>query len=333
MPTKGKTIGIILALIIIIGVTGVIVWQQFYQPEKAIAGPMHACSVIDDVGRNVTITNYPPGRIVSLLPSCTEILFALGLGDKVVGVDETSDYPPEVQERVKAANLTTVGKYSLINVELVVGLEPDLILASAVSVQGQIVESLEELGQPVMVLNPKKFDGVLADISLVGKATGQIDEAEALVADIQNKAQEIAGKTQGAPRPHVYVEYFFNGGYATYGSESFVDELISMAGGVNVFAGFSGQYLETSTEEVLKANPEIIIIAKGKMSILCGLTPETIKERPGWSEIHAVQNDQIYEIGDDLLTSKGPRLIMGLEELAKIIHPGLLWEVEAGVGA
>ncbi len=326
MPTKGKTIGLTLASIIIIGVTGIIVWQQFYFPEKAIAGPIN---VTDDEGRNFTINNYPPKRIVSLVPSCTEILFALGLGDKVVGVDETSDYPPEVQERVNAANLTTVGKYSLINLELVVGLEPDLILASGAAVQGPIVESLEELGQPVMVLNPKKFDGVLADIALVGKATGKIAEAEALVANIQNKAQEIAEKTQGAPEPRVYVEYFFNGGYATYGSESFVDELVSMAGGVNVFAGFSGQYLETSTEEVLKANPEIIVIAKGKMSILCGLTPETIKERPGWDEVQAVQNGQIYEIGNDLLLSKGPRLIMGLEELASIIHPELLWEAEA----
>ena len=326
MPTKGKTIGIILALIIIIGVTGVIVWQQFYQPEKAIAGPMHACSVIDDVGRNVTITNYPPGRIVSLLPSCTEILFALGLGDKVVGVDETSDYPPEVQERVKAANLTTVGKYSLINVELVVGLEPDLILASAVSVQGQIVESLEELGQPVMVLNPKKFDGVLADISLVGKATGQIDEAEALVADMQERAQEIADKTQGALRPRVYVEYYFNGGYWSFASGSYADELIYMAGGVNVFSGVAGGHISTSTEEVLMTNPEIIIISKGTMAAACGLTPETIKERPGWNEIYAVQNDQIYEIDEPILALPIPRLIEGLEELAKVIHPELFME-------
>jgi iron complex transport system substrate-binding protein len=322
MPTKERTTGLFLALIVITGVTAVIVWQQLGQTEKAIAGPI---SVMDDAGRNFTIADYPPGRIVSLVPSCTEILFALRLGEQVVGVDETSDYPPEVQDRVKAGNLTTVGKYSLINVELVVGLEPDLILASGAAIQGPIVESLEELGQPVLVLDPKKFDGLLADISLVGKATGQIDEAEALVTDIQNKAQEITEKTQGAPRPHVYLEYFFNGGYATYGSESFVDELISMAGGVNVFAGFSGQYLETSTEEVLKANPEIIVIAKGKMSMLCGLTPETIRVRPGWSEIHAVQNNQIYEVGGDLLLSKGPRLILGLEELAKIIHPELLW--------
>ena len=167
------------------------------------------------------------------------------------------------------------------------------------------------------------FDGVLADISLVGKATGQIDEAEALVADMQKKAQEIADETLDAPRPRVYVEFFFNEGYWTFGSELFVDELNSMAGGVNVFSGFAGYHISTSTEEVLKANPEIIIISKGTMALACGLTPETIKEMPGWSEIYAVQNDQICEIDERPLVLGSPRLIKALEGLAKIIHPEL----------
>jgi len=312
-------LAIMLSLLIIVSVVGVVVWQ-FYGHEKVTTGPI---TIIDDMGRNVTITNYPPQRIVSLVPSCTEILFALGVGDKVVGVDETSDYPPEVIERVEAGNLTTVGKYSQINVELVVSLEPDLILASGAKVQGAVVERLVELGQTVVVLYPETFSDVLENILLVGKVTGQVDKAEALVADMRKKAQEIADKTKNASRPRVYVEYYFDGGYATYGSKSFVNELIDMAGGINIFAGFEGAYITTSTEEVLKANPEIIIIAKGKMSMLCGLTPETIKSRPGWSQISAVQNDRIYEIGEDLLVAKGPRLIKGLEELAKVIHPEL----------
>jgi len=318
-----KIIVFVIALIIVVGVTGVIVLPQFFKPEEAVAGPI---SVIDDVGRNVTITGYPPERIVSLAPSCTEILFALGLGDKVVGVDEFSDYPLEVQERVEAGDLTTVGSFAEISMELVVGLEPDLILATG-GVQRVVVESLEGLGQPVVVLYPKKFAGILETISLVGKATGQIDEAEAIVADMQKRAQEIVDKTQDAPRPRVYVEYFFNGGYWSFASESFTDELIYMAGGINVFSEFAKQYISTSTEEVLMTNPEIIIISKGAMAISSGLTPEIIKERPGWSEIYAVQNDQIYEIEESIISREGPRLIEGLEELAKIIHPELFEEV------
>jgi len=330
MSTKRKMIVPVLVLVIIIGVTGVIVWQRFRQPEKAIAGSI---SVIDDVGRNVTITEYPPKRIVSLAPSCTEILFALGLGDKVVGVDEFSDYPSEVQERVRAGNLTVVGSFgAAFNVEKIMSLQPDLILATG-GIQHLIgiIEELEGLGLVVVTLYPIKLEGVLGDISLVGKITGEGDKAEALVADMEERIQEITGKTQNVPKPRVYIEYFFDGGYWSYGSESFTNELIFMAGGVNVFAGFAGRYLSTSTEEVLKANPEIIIIAKGSMADACGLSPEVIRERPGWNETHAVQNDHIYQINEDIISREGPRIVEGLEELAKIIHPEL-FEKETGVG-
>jgi iron complex transport system substrate-binding protein len=318
-PMSRKIIALAIVLILIVGVMGVVVYTQFYNPEQSITGPL---SIIDDVGRNVTITNYPPQRIVSLAPACTEILFAIGLGDKVVGVDDFSDYPLEVQERVETGNITQVGAFATISLETVVGLEPDLIVATG-GVQRVVVESLDELGQPVLVLYPEKFDGVFEDISLVGKATGQVDEAEALVDDMQNIAQEIVDKTQGASRLRVYVEYFFNGGYWSFGSESYADNLIYTAGGVNVFSGFAGGAISTSTEEVLVANPEIIIVSRGGMAEACGLTPEVIKERAGWSEIYAVQNDQIYEIDDNLLSRAGPRLIEGLQGLAKLIHPEL----------
>lgn len=331
MSTKRKIIVSILVLAIAVGVTGLIIWQQFYQPKKAIAGSI---SVIDDVGRNVTIARYPPKRIVSLAPSCTEILFALGLGDKVVGVDEFSDFPPEVEERVKTGNLTVVGSFgAAFNIEAIMGLQPDLILATG-GIQHLIgvIEELEGLGLPVVTLYPIKIEGVLADISLVGKITGEEDKSEALVAHMEEKIQEVTGKTQNVPRPRVYIEYFFDGGYWSYGSESFANELISMAGGVNVFAGFGGQYLSTSTEEVLRADPEIIVIAKGSMADACGLSPEVIKERPGWNETYAVQNGHIYQINEDIISREGPRIVEGLEELAKIIHQEL-FEKHADVGA
>ncbi|MFX0203885.1 MAG: ABC transporter substrate-binding protein [Candidatus Hodarchaeota archaeon] len=319
MSVNRKIIAFALVLIVVLGVAGVIAWQQFFQPKKAIAGPI---SIIDDMGRNVTITKYPSERIVSLTPWSTEILFALGLGGKVVGVDEWSDYPLEVQERIEEGNLTTVGSFTEVSIEKVVGLEPDLILAGG-GVQSVVAESLGELGQPVIVLYPKKVDGILSDILLIGKITGQIDEAEALVTGMNEKIQQIADKTRNLPKPRVYVEYFFDGGYWSYGSESFVDELIYKAGGINVFAGFAGKFIMTSTEEVLKANPDIIIISKGGMAITCGLTPEEIKKRPGWSEIYAVQNNQIYEIESDLICREGPRIVEGLMALARVMNPEL----------
>jgi len=313
-----KTI-VAVIILIIVGVTAVIAFSQLYKPEEA---PPGAISIIDDVGRNVTITNYPPERIVSTAASCTEILYALGLGDKIVGVDEYSDYPAEVLERVEAGTLTTVGSFAEINIELVVSLEPDLIVATG-GVQRVVVENLEGQGQPIMVLYPERFDGVLADISLVGEITGQTDEAEAIVTDMQERAQEIADKVKDSPKIPVYIEMFFNGGYWTFGSDSYVDKLISMAGGTNVFSGVSGGHISTSSEEILQANPEIIIISRGAMADNCGLTPEVIRARPGWNEITAVKNDQIYEVSEPTIVLGVPRLIDGLEALAEIIHPEL----------
>jgi len=146
-------------------------------------------------------------------------------------------------------------------------------------------------------------------------------EAEALVTSMRERIQEVTEKTRNLPRPRVYIEYFFNGGYWSYGSESFVSELIDMAGGINVFAGYAGKYISTSTEEVLKADPEIIVVSKGSMAEACGLSPEAIRKRSGWNEVSAVQNNRIYEVKEDLIVRPGPRIVDGLEALAKIIHP------------
>jgi iron complex transport system substrate-binding protein len=171
-----------------------------------------------------------------------------------------------------------------------------------------------------MIIYPQNFEDVLADISLIGEATGQVEEAEAVVTDIQERADEIATKTQDATKPQVYIEYSFNGGFQSFGSGSFADELINKAGGQNIFTNSTSAYISTSSEEVIVSNPEVIIIAEGAMSAACGLSPETIIGRPGWSEISAVQNDQIYEI-DERLFLPGPAMIEGLEAMAEVLHP------------
>lgn len=311
-----KTIVLVIALVIIIVVAGVIVWQQLYQTEKTSSGPL---SVIDDYERNVTITNYPPQRIVSLAPSCTEIIFALNLEDKLVGVDNYDYYPPEIAEKIDLLNIPEVGQYADMSIEAIVDLQPDLVIA-AMRVQHETVKNLEAVGQTAMIIYPQNFDDVLADISLIGEATGHSEEAEALVTTIVDKAQQIADKTQDASKPRVYIEYSFNGGYQSFGSGSFADELINKAGGQNIFTDSPSAYIATSSEEVIVSNPEIIIIAKGAMSAAAGLTPETIRNRPGWSEIDAVQNNQIYKIEERLLLP-GPAMIDGLESIARIVHP------------
>jgi iron complex transport system substrate-binding protein len=313
---SNKVIAVALVLIIIFGVVGVVVWQQLGTSQ----GNSGIISVVDDAGNNVTITSYPD-KIVSLAPSTTEILFDLGLSHKVVGTVGYSGYATDIQNAIEDQNITVVGTFSKVNVELVTGLQPDLIVASG-AYQQSLAQKFTEQGKTVVILNPTEFSGILADITLLGKVTGQNANATALVDSMQSKVDEITAKTSGLDKPGVYVEYYVDkNGYSSYGANSYINELIAMAGGVNVFAGFQGQYVTTSTEEVLKANPQIIIISKGVMSSLSGIIPDSIRARESWNNIDAVKNNKIYEVNEALITIWGPRIVDGLEELAQIIHP------------
>ena len=312
-----KVIAVALVLIVILGVAGVFVWQQLTISNGEKSGIV---SVIDDAGKNVTIASYPD-KIVSLAPSTTEILFGLGLSDKIVGTVSYSGYATDIQDTIKANNITVVGTFNKVNVELVTSLQPDLIVASG-AYQQSLAEKFKEQGKTVVILNPTKFSGILADITLLGKVTGQNANATALVDSMQSKVEEITAKTSDLDKPSVYVEYYVDkNGYSSYGANSYINELIDMAGGVNVFAGFQGQYVTTSTEEVLKANPQIIVISKGVMSSLSGITPDSIQARESWNSIDAVKNGKIYEVDEALITIWGPRIVNGLEELAQVIHP------------
>ena len=314
---KKKAVAVILVLVIILAVVGIVVWQQLGISKEGNSGII---SVVDDAGKAVTITSYPD-RIVSLAPSTTEMLFGLGLSDKIVGVVSYSGYPTEIQDTIETKNLTIVGTFSKVSIELVTSLQPDLIVGSG-AYQQALAEKFTEQGKTVVLLNPTKFSGILADIILLGKVTGQNANATALVDSMQSKVQEVTAKTSGLNTPSVYVEYYVDkNGYSSYGANSYINELIDMAGGVNVFAGFAGQYVTTSTEEILKANPAIIVIAKGAMSKLSGITPDAIKARESWNQISAVQNNKIYEIDEAILTLWGPRIVNGLEALAEVIHP------------
>jgi iron complex transport system substrate-binding protein len=315
---KQKAIVITISLIIIGGLIGGIIYTHFYPLGESNPSTI---SIIDDSGRNVTITTYPPERIVSIMPVCTEIACALGLENKIVGVDEISDYPPVILERVQAGTLKTLGDPTSISIESLLDLNPDLVLSDHGKGQSPTVQRLEELGIPVVVLHPKNIDEIISDILVVGEITGKTVEAEELVENMQTRIDAVMSKTQNLARPRIYVEYYFNGGYWTVGSTSFITELIYKAGGTNVFADFSGEYLSTSTEEVLGANPEIIIISQGSMSQACGLTPTVIKQRIGWGEIPAVLNDELYEIDENIVIRPGPRIVDGLEAFAKVIHP------------
>lgn len=283
-------------------------------PSQATLTPTEVLTVtvVDDAQRTVEIREVPE-RIISLAPSNTEILFALGLGDKVVGVSDFCDYPEEAQKIEKVGFVEP-------NMEKIVDLEPDLILYIGGATQLEKVQTMEHLGLTVLVLAPSDIEAILADFELVGRATGSEDEAALLVRELRARMDDVLSRVAQAERkPLVFYELDATdaAGPWTAGPGSFIDTLITMAGGVNLGASAEMEWAQFSTEEIIAQDPEIIILGDANY----GVTVESVKERPGWGVITAVKEGAIYPIDDNLVSRPGPRIVNGLEELARIIHP------------
>jgi iron complex transport system substrate-binding protein len=269
----------------------------------------------DGLGRTVTL-NGPAQRIVSLAPSNTEILFAVGAGTQVAGRDESSDYPDET------LSLPTVGGWSGFSTESIVALQPDLVLAGGINTP-ELVASLESLGLRVYFLpNPATIEEMYANLETVGLLTGHEAETAALVEALKVRVaavdEKIAAVTE---RPSVYYELDATDPTKPYtaGPGSFVDLLIQRAGGANVGAQLQGQWVQISLEELLILDPDMILLGDA----LYGETPEKVAARPGWEVLSAVQDGRIYPFDDTLVSRPGPRLVDALEAMARFLHPGL----------
>jgi iron complex transport system substrate-binding protein len=268
----------------------------------------------DDTGRAVVIDQIPQ-RIVSFGPSITEILFALGLEEKVVGVGDYSDYPEAAKLKPK------VGDAFNPSLERIVELEPDLVLTLK---QEQLNTELDALGIKFMVLDPEDIDGILGDIELVGKITGTEKRAEELIKDMQDSISQVIALMEDAPKVRVFfiVDATDLTLPWTAGTGSFIDALITMAGGENVAAKAPGAWVQFSLEQIVSSDPEVIIIQTMTGGIPT-VSKEELEEHPVWGEMTAVKQDKIYLINGDLVSRPGPRIVQGLEVMAEIIHPEL----------
>ncbi len=280
--------------------------------EEAASFPIE---VTDQLGRVVKFDKIPE-RIISLAPSNTEILFALGLGDKVVGVTDYCNYPPEVQEK------PSIGGFSTPNIEEVVALSPDLILATSIH-EKRIIPLLEERGMAVFALNPKTIGEVLESITLVGEITDKEEEAAALVAGMQQRIKAVTDKTDSLPqeqRPKVFY-ITWHDPLMTPGSGTRHDELIRMAGGTNIARELTG-YADINLEAVIQANPEVIIAGVG-MGSGEDLPFQYVETEPRLRNVDARINQRVYKIDVDLCGRPGPRIVDALEKFAEFIHPEL----------
>jgi iron complex transport system substrate-binding protein len=271
-------------------------------------------TITDDAGRQVTIERSPT-RIVSIAPSNTEMLFALGLEERIAGVDSYSTYPPE------AALKPQVGSYLEPDLERVVAAEPDLILATEAHL-GTVLPELDALGLPTVVIEPTDLDEVFSGMLLVGTIADMSSRAQQVVCGLQARVDAVTDAVAGAPRPRVFFE--LSPDLYTAGPGSYVDDLISRAGGDNVAAGAAELWPQLSAEAVVAADPEVILLADHE----AGITPEQVAARPGWQGMSAVEQGRIVSVTSDLVARPGPRVVDGLEEIAAALHPELFPESE-----
>ena len=268
----------------------------------------------DQLGRVVTLQN-PPQRIISLAPSNTEILFALGLDDRIVAVTDYCDYP------VEATTKPSIGSYNEPNIEEVVALSPSLILATSIH-EERIIPQLEERGMTVFALTPRTTDEVLEAILLVGEVAGKREEASGLVAEIRNRIKAVTDKTANlteTEKPRVFYTVWHDPLTAP-GSGTFPHDLIGKAGGINIAQDLIGDYPTMSLEAVIAADPEVMIAGVNN-GTLEDLNLHFIRTEPRLRDISARQNNRVYGIDGNLTNRPGPRIVEGLEELARMIHP------------
>lgn len=272
----------------------------------------------DATGEEVTIEEKPE-RIVSLMPSNTETIFALGLGDEIVGVNDYDNYPAEVEEKEK------VGGQEF-NVEKVISLEPDLVIGEStmLGVAKESFDQLREAGITVAVTEESNsFEEVYNNIELLSKVTGSVDEGAKIIEEMKSKIEEITEKVSDIPeeeQPTVWFEIdptLYTGGQGT-----FMNEMIELLNAKNAVGDMEG-WFQFTEEKVVEINPDVIIVTYG---YYIDDAEQEVYNREAWKEITAVKEERVYDVESDLVNRPGPRLTEGLEEFAKAIYPDVFAE-------
>ena len=273
-----------------------------------------AITLTDGLNRTVTLRG-PAQRIVSLAPSNTELLYEVGAGAQVVGRDDFSDFPAAVK-----ALPSVGGSQGLYNLATIAALKPDLVLAAGINTPAE-VKSLEALGLTVFYLNnPLHMDGLYQNLQSVGTLTGKTVQAAALIQSLQVRIKAIEDKVPLITTHYkVYYELDATDPLRPYtaGPGSYINILLTTAGDQNIGAALSSPYASISSDEVIKLNPDFILLGDAPY----GVTIDSLMQRPGWSVINAVKNKHVYLFDDDTVSRPTARIVDAIEMLAKILHP------------
>ena len=266
-------------------------------------------TIKDSSGKEFTFTKAPQ-RIVSLSPTETEVLFALGLGDKIVGVSNLDDYPEEAKSKPKMGDLQG-------NAESIIAANPDIVVAG-LSLNKNSVTKLNDLKMNLFQTNPKTVDEAMERVSLFGLINDKQEQAEKVVAERKKEKQQVADALKSLKpeqKKKVYIE--FSPGW-TVGKGEYLDDMITLAGGINVASDLEG-WKQISEEKIIQANPDVLFFARNVPDL-----EKTIRGRGGWDKIAAIQKSKVIGLDDNLLSRPGPRLTKALVDMAKALHPELV---------
>ena len=268
-------------------------------------------SVKDDMGNLVQLPK-PAARIISLAPHLTEILFGIGVGARIVGVTEFSNYPDE------AKNIRQIGRYDSLDLEAIVSLKPDLVFAWATGGTYAYLEKITEMGIPVYISEPRKITDIATTIDQLGVLTGAEPEARLLSKHFLSDLKSLIRKNKGKKKLKVFYQVW-NDPLVTVNGEHMISAVLEVCGGDNVFGGLQVLAPHISLESVLLKNPDVII-ASGQN----GERPEWLKDWQRWSDLNAVKNNDIYHIHPDLMHRSTPRLLQGVEKVCKFLDKARL---------
>jgi iron complex transport system substrate-binding protein len=272
-------------------------------------GSGYPLTITDAVGREVTLDEKPE-RIVSMAPSATETLFAVGAGTRVVGVTTSDDYPKEVEAIEEA------GDYEGPNVEKVLSLETDLLVFSTDGLTKEYADDMQEKTRAeVVVLNPKTVDEAIDSVGMVAEVVGEEEKGQVVEERLDDDLKRIQDMVADEPKPTVFYEVWGDP-LQTAGPGSFVDDAIRLAGGENVAADTKEAYPQYSKETLLQKDPDYYLVGETN-----GVAAREIESRPGYSALSAVKEERVLVVNDDLVVRPGPRIVEGVREIAEKIHP------------
>lgn len=280
--------------------------------EQKVEETSFPVTIKDALDNEVTLEEKPE-KIVSLIPSNTEIAFALGLGEEVVGVSDFDNYPEEATTKEKIGGME-------INIEKIISLQPNLVLAHASALNGtEGLQQLRDAGLTVLVINDaQNFDQVFESIAMIGKATGETKNADELIKEMKDKLAEIKTKAEGIKeKKKVFVEVSPAPEVYTTGKNTFMDEMISIINAENIANDQEG-WIKIDQEAIIDKNPDVIITTYG---FYTENATEQVLARQGWENVKAIKNKQVIDVDSDTVTRSGPRIVEGVEELAKAVYP------------